>query len=379
MVFGKEYSFSGDNFSMFSWHGATIKLIGPTRVAYVADETPMVSYLNAHSVLEARRAQAKATQTRGPRVALVGPTDCGKSSLAKILLSYATRLGWTPLFVDLDLGQGTITVPGVISAVLVERPVDIEEGLVLSRPLALYHAHTTPSTNPDLFKRQSETLALACDHIFNEDGQIAAAGMIINTMGWIDGLGYNLLLHTLKSFGVDAIFVLGHDRLYQDLLQEYKSEVEGGQMAVVKLSRSGGVVSRDRQFRERSRMKRIRQYFYGAHDDLHPHRTVLDFSQVEIYRIGGGPRAPQSALPIGAVSTLDPTRPTRVMPDQDMVHCVLAVVHAQSSDEVPDANVAGFLYVIDVDMMQRRLTVLCPAPTALPSKYLVFGTVKWLE
>ena len=35
---------------------------------------------------------------------IVGPTDVGKSSLAKLLLSYAVRMHWQPTMVDLDIG-----------------------------------------------------------------------------------------------------------------------------------------------------------------------------------------------------------------------------------------------------------------------------------
>ena len=38
-------------------------------------------------------------------VQLVGPTDAGKSTLAKILLNYAVRMGVAPLLVDLDIGK----------------------------------------------------------------------------------------------------------------------------------------------------------------------------------------------------------------------------------------------------------------------------------
>jgi hypothetical protein len=38
-------------------------------------------------------------------VQLVGPTDAGKSTLAKILLNYAVRMGVAPLLVDLDIGR----------------------------------------------------------------------------------------------------------------------------------------------------------------------------------------------------------------------------------------------------------------------------------
>lgn len=47
---------------------------------------------------------------------VVGETDSGKSTLANILAAYAVRLGRCPTFVDLDVGQGMITVPGGIAA-----------------------------------------------------------------------------------------------------------------------------------------------------------------------------------------------------------------------------------------------------------------------
>jgi mRNA cleavage and polyadenylation factor CLP1 P-loop len=34
--------------------------------------------------------------------------------------------------------------------------------------------------------------------------QANAAGLIINTMGWVDGLGYDLLLHSIQALEVAA-------------------------------------------------------------------------------------------------------------------------------------------------------------------------------
>jgi len=50
------------------------------------------------------------------KVMIVGEADSGKSTLANILAAYAVRLGRCPTFVDLDVGQGMITVPGGIAA-----------------------------------------------------------------------------------------------------------------------------------------------------------------------------------------------------------------------------------------------------------------------
>jgi hypothetical protein len=51
---------------------------------------------------------------------------------------------------------------------------------------------------------------------------------------------------------------------------------------------------------QEARTQRVREYFYGPHGELSPHVLRLKFDEVSICRVGGGPRAPTSALPIGA-------------------------------------------------------------------------------
>lgn len=74
-------------------------------------------YLNAHSALEKIRKVSEQNDTRGPVTMIVGPTDVGKSTLTRILLNYAVRMGRRPIYVDLDVGQGQISVPGTIGKV----------------------------------------------------------------------------------------------------------------------------------------------------------------------------------------------------------------------------------------------------------------------
>lgn len=109
-IFGTElakdraYTFTRCKFALFSWHGCTIEVAGQCH-AYVGKETPMNAYMNVHGMLEEMRDMAERTDKQGPRVMIVGPTDTGKSSLSRILASYAARLGRTPTVVDLDVGQ----------------------------------------------------------------------------------------------------------------------------------------------------------------------------------------------------------------------------------------------------------------------------------
>lgn len=62
------------------------------------------------------------------------------------------------------------------------------------------------------------------------------SGVIINTCGWIKGIGYQQILYSLKAFEVDVVLVLDHERLFNDLVRS-TSEV----IKVVFLPKSGGV------------------------------------------------------------------------------------------------------------------------------------------
>lgn len=59
-------------------------------------------------------------------------------------------------------------------------------------------------------------------------------------------------------------------------------------------------MSRTPPVRKQARMQRVKEYFYGVRGDLSPHSQTIRLDDLRIYRIGGGPRAPTSALPIGA-------------------------------------------------------------------------------
>jgi len=117
--------------AVFTWYGAQVQMTGSVESAYTADDTPMRMQLNIHANLEAMRKEALQRQKAGPCTMVVGPTDAGKSTLCKILTNYAVRTGWEPLFVDLDVGQGMITIPGNVAAVHLTAPIDVEKGLSL--------------------------------------------------------------------------------------------------------------------------------------------------------------------------------------------------------------------------------------------------------
>jgi len=71
-----------------------------------------------------------------------------------------------------------------------------------------------------------------------------------------------------------------------------------------------------------------------------PSTQQLRADQVLVFRIGGGPRAPNSALPIGAVSVTDPLRVSHVAGSAVsgwcvcVCSCVLVVNHLNTLSRI---------------------------------------------
>ena len=132
----------------------------------------------------------------------MGGTDRGKSTVSKILVNYAVRMGWSPVYVDLDMGQGSISPPGTIAATPVQLPITMEDGYPLEVPLVYFHGHSSPATNPDHYKLLVESMASVLEKRAALNPGAAHAGTVINTMGWIDGLGFEFLMHSILTLKV---------------------------------------------------------------------------------------------------------------------------------------------------------------------------------
>ena len=138
-------------------------------------------------------------------------------------------------------------------------------------------------------------------------------------------------------------------------------------------------MSRDQEYRRKARMSRVREYYYGPAGDLRPHSLVIKFSDVTIFRVGGASAAPLSALPIGQAPQYDQMKATEMAPSGELTHSLLAVMHCTDPANILQTNVAGLLYVTSVEPEKSQMTVLSPCPGSLPSRYLVSGSIKWIE
>ncbi|KAL2621107.1 hypothetical protein R1flu_001312 [Riccia fluitans] len=117
--------------------------------------------------------------------------------------------------------------------------------------------------NTDLRRVLMKELARTLESQFAANPDARAAGMLINTKGWVEGV-YEFLLQAINTF-------------------------------------------MQTKYRFRSRVLKTKEYFNGPANDLSPHSCDANFTDFQVYRIGGGPQAPRPDLPIGVEPSADLT------------------------------------------------------------------------
>ncbi|KAJ2321877.1 Cleavage polyadenylation factor subunit clp1 [Coemansia sp. RSA 2610] len=393
------YRFSGENGAIFSWQGCALLVSGEYESAYVAGETPMDTFVNVHMGLQQQRVQARneSNANSAPRVLIVGPEDSGKTSLARILLNYAVRMGETPVFASLDPMEATVSMPSTISAVSVSKTIDIESGFmgyaassshgVPETPLVWQFGHEQPEDNASLFNILVDHLSSSVSKRFEADKFAAGSGIVVDTRGFSDVAHNKTIEHAVDALQINTLLVVGNERMFS----MYSSKF-GSRLRVLKLPRTGGAVDRSAMYRQQLNSRTIRQYFYGTETEkVSSFSTVVNFQEIKILRVGEDSVAPSSTLPLGEDRKVTDTTVLTVEPDESLIHSILAVTDApmgttgedkmdvDSESQVVGIQAIGFINVTKVEMDKKRMIVLSPVPGRLPKQVLLYGNAKWME
>ncbi|KAK7076353.1 Cleavage polyadenylation factor subunit clp1 [Halocaridina rubra] len=263
-VFGTELApdkpylfFSGAKVAVYTWHGCGLKLNGNTEGTYVAKETPMVMYLSTHACLERLRRHAdeglaNGKDTRGPVTMIVGPTDVGKSTLCRILLNYAVRMGRRPIFVDLDIGQGSIAIPGSLGCHLVTEKERRRSGQKCKQT-----PHMNTEQTRDLITQVAEGEEIPLKDIAGDQhGSVAdakkkrawAKGALTRQMTAIDELAGDAknLLQVKEKMDAYSEYVTVFETAHLELLELLQNEDQLEETKVYKME----VMSRNMDFQD---------------------------------------------------------------------------------------------------------------------------------
>ncbi|CCJ28863.1 unnamed protein product [Pneumocystis jirovecii] len=395
LAIGPIYTFSGVKLALFSWRGCIIDVKGALSVHYLAEETPMLAYMNMHFAIEKLRIDATENDEDGPRVLLVGPEDSGKTTLLRILSGYALKQKRTPILVNLDTREDIGSIPGSVSVTSISGILDVENmfGSTLTTgpsqypslvTLSYYYGYDLPTQNFKFYKSLISRLSILCASKMSETKEKGVArysGCIIDTSGIIDqSKGYDIIHNIISDFSVNVLIVLGSERLYSDMTRKYDNK---NGVHVVKLQKSGGCVTREAPFIQKVQHSAIRKYFYGDfRNALSPHSIICDFDSLIVYKIEEETFTHSSALPIGHDTPLQRPKMIKIDAFSILQNSVLAVSHANANDPVDvilESPVAGYIYVSDVDDNKKTLTILSPLPGKLPSQILIMGSFKWQD
>ena len=274
----------GSTGSVYTWHGCALKIQNlPEDQMYTAEAPAMQHYAHAHSVLEQQRRAAKEriferkdASAEGPRALVCGGPSSGKSTVCNVLVNYASRLDWQLTFVDLDISCNSITIPGAVAAAPVDIPVPVEEGYSLFPPLSYFYASSNlDKKGHELYHLHVTSLAEKVNerHALNDNAR--CGGMIVKAMS--SKYTSKDVLHAVRQFRIDTIFVMGDDKLYAQLRSGIAREGMFADMhflfssahptglpaKLLQLPRSGGVVTKSDTQRDVARKERIQSYFYG--------------------------------------------------------------------------------------------------------------------
>jgi polynucleotide 5'-hydroxyl-kinase GRC3/NOL9 len=131
------------------------------------------------------------------RVAIIGPTDTGKSSFARALL--AADPGFE--LIDADPGQKLVGPPGTVSLGRAG-PAGLDLGGYL-------FIGSTSASNVFLIARACEALAAASPRF------------VANTSGFVEKLGVRLQAATLSALGADLVVAIGEESAVAPILAKH--------------------------------------------------------------------------------------------------------------------------------------------------------------
>ena len=81
-----------------------------------------------------------------------------------------------------------------------------------------FFSHANPRENLDQYRNLVNVAAGKLNQRLKNDVDARASGIIVNSCGWIDGAGYDIILHIITALSIDIVLVMSHDRLHASLV-----------------------------------------------------------------------------------------------------------------------------------------------------------------
>ena len=127
-----------------------------------------------------------------PIIVVCGERKVGKSTFTRYLTNSILSTCSRVIYVDFDVGQTEFTPPSFISACILEDPITGTPFCHQRIPdVSCYFGSMSPTENTGHFFACCKNFIKKLEHYLNQSN--IDAPVVINTMGWITGLGFELL------------------------------------------------------------------------------------------------------------------------------------------------------------------------------------------
>lgn len=146
--------------------------------------------------------------TISPPIAFIcGPKNCGKTTFSRYLLNTLLLRYKRVAYLDTDVGQPEFTPPGCLSLTIInEATPDLTIPCLKTPERCYFFGDVSSKSDPETYLNCVTALfdyyrKVLCISSKNASPGRSELPLIINTPGWVKGIGYDILVDMLKHIG----------------------------------------------------------------------------------------------------------------------------------------------------------------------------------
>lgn len=388
---------------------------------YVSEDNCMSQYINLHFALELKRQEIsdhnylnpKDTKT-APKILIIGGKYSGKTTISKILTSYAFKMDRQPMLVNLNPRDGVFSIPGSLTSTPISDNFDLEStggygGTVTSgttyhnpkQPIVKNYGFDDFNTNIDLYKYQVEQLGEVTMERLNKDPMIKNSGCVIDTPP-LTIKNYDIIESIISSFQVDYVVVLGNEKLLADLKRKLNHKIVSQELMLLKVAKSEGVVELEDTYIRKCQEEAIKEYFNGNfRNPLSPFKTEITLDDFSVFKVIETSEFNSSLMFAPAGDSFEPDaidendekkkeeefdkylKKIEDFSTNNLENLIIAITHSplttKSLKDILNANVQGYIHVSKYEESKNKLKVLLPVPGAFPKCNLIATNIGYSE
>ena len=194
-----------------------------------------------------------------PTILVVGPSNSGKSTLCQYFVNTSLKRSRQVVYADVDVGQNSLGISGSVHFALLQNLIWDERSIPHDTIGSYFfgHNHVRGRTVREYFNICTNLAAKIARFRRNNTD----LNLIVNTMGWIEGLGYDIVTTLIKIFSINVIVVIDAPEVCHRLELDHFKEITGNYLRIFSFPKAPSTYYRDQSTRTNTRERKIDECF----------------------------------------------------------------------------------------------------------------------